>query len=80
MPVPAHASSNGNETGAAAVMPAGLTGLDVAEVRRRLEHRAEPQVRVSEKWIRFSALNDALIVGESIGAVPKVQIHLGPML
>ncbi|PVE23666.1 hypothetical protein DC522_14545 [Microvirga sp. KLBC 81] len=34
---------------------------------RLLEHRAEPKVRVSEKWIRFSALNDALIEGESIG-------------
>lgn len=24
-------------------------------------HRAEPEVRVSEKWPRFSALDDALI-------------------
>ncbi|WP_205769899.1 hypothetical protein, partial [Microvirga sp. KLBC 81] len=40
-----------------------------------LAHRAEPQVRVSEKWIRFAALNDALIQGESIGWVPKVQIR-----
>ncbi len=27
---------------------------------RVLAHRAEPEVRVSEKWIRFSAPNDAL--------------------
>jgi hypothetical protein len=35
-----------------------------ADVQR--EHRAE-------KRIRFSALDDALIQGESIGSIPKVQ-------
>ncbi|PVE24152.1 hypothetical protein DC522_11720 [Microvirga sp. KLBC 81] len=69
-------------------MPKQATTVPLlAIVLLMLEHRAEPKVRVSdpkghasEKWIRFSALNDALIVGESIGTVPTVQIHLGPRL
>ena len=45
----------------------------------QLAHRADPEGRVSEKWIRFSAFNDALIIKESIG--PKsANPLLGPML
>jgi len=39
-----------------------------------LEHR-------TEKWIRFFVLIDALIQEESIGWIPKVQVHFSrPML
>jgi hypothetical protein len=40
-----------------------------------LEHRTGPEGRVSEKWTRFSVSADALILEESIGVIPKVQIH-----
>ena len=39
------------------------------------EHGTEREGRVSEKWIRFSALNDALIQEESIELDPKSGIH-----
>nr|WP_262299774.1 DUF983 domain-containing protein [Microvirga sp. HBU67692] len=60
-----------------------------------LEHRTDPEGRVSdpkghgsEKWIRFSlarpagsVLTDALIQEESIGWIPKGQVHFSrPML
>ncbi len=37
---------------------------------------SDPEGRVSEKWIRFSAPNDALIKEESIGSNPKRGIPL----
>jgi hypothetical protein len=40
--------------------PAGRAG-DERMTRASLEHCADPKGRVSEKWIRFSALNNALI-------------------
>ena len=59
-----------------------------SRVHHSLEHRADPAGRASEKRIRFSltrpfgsAPNDALIQRESIGWIPKVQVHFSrPML
>ena len=47
MPVQAQAASNDNETGAPAVMPASLTGLDEAEAQRRLARHGPNAVRRS---------------------------------
>ncbi|PVE22560.1 hypothetical protein DC522_20350 [Microvirga sp. KLBC 81] len=43
-----------------------------------VEHRAEPKVCVSEKWIRFSALNDARFQKGSIGWPQKCKATFGP--
>ena len=80
----------------------GKTRDDSAPVEPALEHRTDPEGRVSdpkghvsdpkghvsEKWIRFSlarpagsVLTDALIQEESIGWIPKGQVHFSrPML
>jgi hypothetical protein len=38
-----------------------------------MEHRVEPQVRVSEEWTRFSGSTDALVQEDA--SIPNVQIH-----
>jgi len=42
-----------------------------------LAHRAEPKVRVSEKWIRFSASRDAPPKEKSIGWISKAVSTFG---
>jgi hypothetical protein len=38
-----------------------------------LAHRAEPEVRVSEKWIRVPALNEALIQEGASDQISKIE-------
>jgi 16S rRNA (cytosine967-C5)-methyltransferase len=42
-----------------------------------LAHRPDPEGRVSEKWPRFSAADDAPVQEESIGSIPKVEATFG---
>jgi hypothetical protein len=45
-----------------------------------LAHRAEPEVRVSDKWIRFSAPNDASVNKEASDLKVQSTFGINPML
>jgi hypothetical protein len=45
-----------------------------------LAHRADPEVRVSEKWIRVPGPNDALIEEGASDQTPTAESTLGPIL